>query len=183
MKRSLKKQSDSDQLTLLSLAHLARTSPPLAEEQDWTERVATWHSDWLNLLMHYGPAGCFSRTSLACCPPLRTLRQIRIETFLLKDEKGSLVMKQTKEATSDVSLPHFQNAGILELSQVWTLNTSGWRNGGSVCSLYSILEDGSLPRRYYLTSKACKGIQRRAEKRGKQLPTILQEALRIVAGA
>jgi hypothetical protein len=41
-----------------------------------------------------------------------------------------------------------------------------------------------IPERYFLSSTACAGILRRAEKRGKQLPPLLDRALRAtVAGA
>jgi hypothetical protein len=44
-----------------------------------------------------------------------------------------------------------------------------------------VLETGKLPTRFYLSSKACAGILRRAEKRGKELPEQLQRALEAVA--
>jgi hypothetical protein len=53
---------------------------------------------------------------------------------------------------------------------------------GDVCSLSDILETGDLPRRFFLTRKACAGILRRAVGRGKVLPPPLQRALRAVAG-
>ena len=43
-------------------------------------------------------------------------------------------------------------------------------------TLYSVLEKNVHPK-YYLTAKACSGILRRAEKRGKALPKILRIAL------
>ena len=51
-----------------------------------------------------------------------------------------------------------------------------------VCSLSEILETGDVPRRYYLSAKACTGILRRAAKRGKELPPQLARALQAVAG-
>jgi len=51
-----------------------------------------------------------------------------------------------------------------------------------LCSLAEVLEPGLLPTRYFLSSKACAGILRRAEKRGKHLPPALDRALRSVAG-
>ena len=33
------------------------------------------------------------------------------------------------------------------------------------------------PQKYYLSAKACQGILNRAKKRGKELPTMLREAL------
>jgi hypothetical protein len=61
------------------------------------------------------------------------------------------------------------------------LNTSAWPNDASVCSLSSILETGQILRRYYLSQKACLGILRRAEARGKTLPEQLRRALQAVA--
>jgi hypothetical protein len=62
-----------------------------------------------------------------------------------------------------------------------TLNISDWPNDASVCSLSSILEVGPIPQRYYLSAKACRGILRRAAKRGKMLPELLEAALTAVA--
>lgn len=62
-----------------------------------------------------------------------------------------------------------------------TLNTSDWPNDAAVCSLSQILETGPIPQRFYLSAKACAGICRRAEKRGKVLPTRLRKALESVA--
>jgi hypothetical protein len=71
-----------------------------------------------------------------------------------------------------------------------TLNTSEHaaslglsHNGDAVCSLSDILETGAVPHRFYLTAKACLGILRRAAKRGKALPMMLQQALSAVAEA
>ena len=63
----------------------------------------------------------------------------------------------------------------------WTPNISAWPNGAAVCSLWQVLERGSIPHRYFLSQKACAGILRRAEKRGKVLPTTLHHALSAVA--
>ena len=46
----------------------------------------------------------------------------------------------------------------------------------NVSSLSQILQ-GNVPRRYYLSPKACRGILRRASVRGKELPEILRIAL------
>jgi hypothetical protein len=42
--------------------------------------------------------------------------------------------------------------------------------------LSQILEAEVLPK-YYLSAKACEGILRRAERRGKELPPMLKDAL------
>jgi hypothetical protein len=46
--------------------------------------------------------------------------------------------------------------------------------------LSDTLETGDLPQRFFLSATACQGILRRAEKRGKQLPSALEQALTAV---
>jgi hypothetical protein len=58
-----------------------------------------------------------------------------------------------------------------------TLNTLEYPKDADECLLSDVLEIGSLPQKYYLTPTACQGILRRAEKRGKELPTLLRTAL------
>lgn len=65
----------------------------------------------------------------------------------------------------------------------WMPNTSAWPNDASVCSLSQILEIGRIPPKYFLSGKACAGILRRAERRGKELPEQLRHALKAVAGS
>jgi hypothetical protein len=43
--------------------------------------------------------------------------------------------------------------------------------------LSDILETGDVPQRFFLSATACRGILRRAEKRGKTLPAALATAL------
>ena len=63
-----------------------------------------------------------------------------------------------------------------------TARISVWPNDGSACSLSAILEENPATK-YSLSPKACAGILRRAEKRGKTLPPMLEAALRRVASA
>ena len=64
----------------------------------------------------------------------------------------------------------------------WGLNISEFPNGGGeFSSLASVLEKGFLPHFYYLSKRACQGILRRAEKRGRRLPIALQAALEVQA--
>jgi hypothetical protein len=62
-----------------------------------------------------------------------------------------------------------------------TLNISEYPSDGVASSLSDVLETGELPQRYYLSGTACRGILRRAEKRGKELPEALRSALLAVA--
>ena len=56
------------------------------------------------------------------------------------------------------------------------LNTGESPNDAVESTLSQILEE-NVPEKYYLSAKACEGILRRAERRGKQLPPMLKEAL------
>ena len=103
--------------------------------------------------------------------------------------------KTTPSAASSLGLPekmsHFSRQGKDGRTRVLCLdpkeqsrgesstpNTSDWPNDAAVCLLSQVLETGSIPAKYYLSSTACAGILRRAEKRGKKLPEMLDRALR-----
>lgn len=88
---------------------------------------------------------------------------------------------QMEDATSSPSLPPLFNSGMAAPGLLLTLNTSEWRNGGGACSLSDILEASPDPK-YLLSPKACSGILRRAERRGKTLPEALRQALARRAG-
>ncbi len=60
-------------------------------------------------------------------------------------------------------------------------NILAWPNDAAVCSLSQVLEQGSIPSKYFLSAKACAGILRRAESRAKDLPAQLREVLESVA--
>jgi hypothetical protein len=57
-----------------------------------------------------------------------------------------------------------------------TLNIADWHNDASACSLSRVLEPETLAT-YCLSTKAKEGILRRAQRRGKRLPTLLAQAL------
>jgi hypothetical protein len=58
----------------------------------------------------------------------------------------------------------------------WTLNFSDWHNGAKEFTLSQTLVPNA-PEKYFLSAKACQGILNRAQRRGKELPKILKEAL------
>jgi hypothetical protein len=66
-------------------------------------------------------------------------------------------------------------------TEFWTLNGLESPSAVAVCSLSHTLEIGDVPQRYFLSAKACSGILRRAERRGKELPAQLRDALTAVA--
>ena len=69
----------------------------------------------------------------------------------------------------------------LLLGEYWTLNFGVSPREEIASSLSQILED-TVPVKYYLSPTACGGIIRRSEKRGKELPAILKQALLMQAG-
>lgn len=73
--------------------------------------------------------------------------------------------------------------GTVEHGRILTASGTDWRkeeDGCSACSLASILEPTVAPK-YYLSPKACKAILLRAERRGKEIPLALYQALETVA--
>ena len=72
--------------------------------------------------------------------------------------------------------------GVLSLGESLTLSTLEWPSDASVCSLWQVLEPAeSIPSRFFLSSRACRGILHRAAKRDRTLPPLLEAALRSVA--
>ena len=136
-------------------------SPDFAKA--WLTLGGTSHSPILQSLIGIAPPGWYGRTSPVCC-------------------------QQTEEGHLEPFSGAWASSGMGSPTGFWTLNTSEHadtlepsRKGGAVCSLSHILETGDVPQRYYLTPKACAGILRRAEKRGKKLPPPLFQALQTVA--
>ena len=125
-------------------------------EKDWLTRVAISCSPTAQLLADIGPSGWYGRTSPVSC-------------------------RLTEDGILEPSSECWQNSGMGSPTGFWTLNISEWPSDAAVCSLSQTLEVGNVPQRFFLSPTACKGILRRAEKRGKELPPALAEALNSVA--
>jgi len=87
----------------------------------------------------------------------------------LEDPRGNLAL------TYVGILDHFRPKWF-----IWE-NVPGVLSDASECLLSDTLEIGNLPQKYYLSPRACQGILRRAEKRGKKLPENLYQALLTVS--
>ena len=103
------------------------------------------------------------------CAELKTV----VPQFLDLRAGGVEALGQTQEA--------FWQMGIPSLGESLTLNTGASPKDAEESFLSQILQV-NVPKKYYLSPTACKGVLRRAEKRGKELPTILKEALERQAG-
>ena len=86
----------------------------------------------------------------------------------------------TEDVTSRPSFERWSRSGMASRGGFWMLNTSDWPSDASACSLLDVLEQEARPS-YFLTPRACRGILRRAARRGKELPPHLQCALQAVA--
>src|SRR5579883_1216729 len=145
-----------EQSTFWSEEHLASLSPSPVTEPDWMIRVATSPSNLLALLADSGPYGWCGRTCPVSC-------------------------RLTADARLEPSSGCWSNSGMGSPTEFLTLSISEYPSDAVASSLSDILETGELPRRYYLSGRACRGILRRAEKRGKELPEALKSALIAVA--
>jgi hypothetical protein len=87
-------------------------------------------------------------------------------------------------AKGDSTLPSsfngWQNGGMAFPGGCLTLNITEWPNAAGVCLLSEVLETDVAPK-YFLSPRACAGILRRAEKRGKALPPMLERSLKAIA--
>ena len=151
------------QSTFLWEAPPARASASPGSEPGWLTPGETSCSPILPLLQNIGPAGWSGRMSPASC-------------------------RRGRDGTLVPSSLGWQNSGMGSPTEFLTLSTSEWAasaeqslNDAVVCSLSDILETGDQLLAYCLSPKACRGILRRAAKRGKALPGTLQAALTAVA--
>jgi hypothetical protein len=86
----------------------------------------------------------------------------------------------TKAAISEGSFTKWRGSGMAWRGEFWTRDFSESPKGGVGCLLLQVLEP-TAPARYFLSAKAAKGILERANRRGKLLPPLLQEALQALA--
>lgn len=154
------------QLSIFSSAGLpAKTSPSQDSEPGSTESADSSRSSSCASFSVPNLDGWYGRTSPVSC--------LRTEDGRLAPSSGGWL-----------------NAGMGSPGGCWTRSMSEWtdtlvpsHSDGGVSSLSDVLEEtGSVPGRFYLSQRACAGILRRAAKRGKALPPLLDAALRQVAG-
>lgn len=144
-----------EQSTFLWEEPRARTSASLDFERDLLVIEARSPSSLVVSLDACAPGGWFGRTSPECFPLMT-------------------------EPPSESSCGPWQSSGMGPPTAFLTLSTSEFPSAGVACSLSDILETGDVPPRYFLSATACRGILRRAAKRGKLLPPLLQAALESV---
>ena len=133
--------------------------------KEWLIRGVTSRWSILQLLSAIAPSGSFGRTCPVSCH---------------QERDGTLVPSSGAWGNSGMGSP----TECLTLSTCeWTALPERFPSDEGVCSLWDILETGDVLQRYYLSARACSGILRRADKRGKDLPPMLHQALSVVAEA
>lgn len=143
------------QLTLFAEAFPVKTCPLPDAGRAWMESGADFGTSSVALLETFARAGWLSRMSLDFYPA-------------------------TADGTLPSSFAGWSNAGMASPGGFSTLSISEFPNAAAVCSLSAVLETDALPR-YFLSAKACQGILRRAERRGRELPALLRQALSAAA--
>jgi hypothetical protein len=148
-----------EQISLLSTASSedsrAKISAWRDAVRDWLESGADSGTNSIVSLMNLLPVGFASNKFLVCYP-------------LTGDE----ILPSSFEG--------WGNAGMGGPSACLTLKISE-SHSAAVAFLLSDVLEGSAHQKYYLSPKACSGILRRAQKRGRELPEELYLALLAVA--
>jgi hypothetical protein len=141
-----------EQLNFWSEERPANPSQSQDSEGAWMTRVVTWPSDSFSLLQSCAPNGSYGKTC-----------------------RASLVVE--KDGILAPSSGRWSNSGTGGPTGRLTLNGLESPKDAVVCSLSHTLETGAVQQRYFLSAKACSGILRRAERRGRKLPERLAQAL------
>ena len=145
---------------------------------DWTPYVGT-----ADIVVGGSPCQSFSiagkREGLAGASGLmfeyiRAVRELRPAWFVWENVPGAL--SSERGGLTGSSCPKWMRSGTVWHGEYWMRSSSTYPSGANVCFLSDILET-NVPRKYFLTSRACRGILRRAGRRGKPLPKRLAAAL------
>lgn len=145
-----------EQLTLWSEEAPANHSALQGTENPYKENHGSCSSTF-ELFVRSVQDTCSGRMSQVACP--RKDKRVR---------KGAL---------SDSCSQNFATSGMAWHGEFWTRNSSEWHSAADVSFLSDALETQDVPQKYFLSPKACAGILRRAQNRGKPLPLVIEFAL------
>jgi len=122
-----------------------------------------------------------TREATSCLHTLQSLNVSNLDG--LSGKMSPVSCHQTEGGILVPSLARWATWGMGGPTECWTLSGSEWPRDVAVCSLSAVLETQPVPQRYFLSQKACAGILRRADRRGKELPAMLRHALQAVASS
>jgi len=143
---------EKDQLTLSLGEHHVNHSQSLDSGKEWKTQEGILPSHFVQFLISLDPSGSFGR-------------MCQVSSVVTKDE------------TLAPSSGRWLNSGMVHPTGCLTLKTLESPKDVEESLLSDILETGSLQQKYYLSPKACSGILKRADRRGKTLPDTLRVAL------
>jgi hypothetical protein len=141
-------------------------------ERAWTIRVVTSCSPMWRLLGDTVQNFACGKMSPAS---FRAMRDETLEAFW--DSSLDNISKPPPEGGKTAESCRGTKALTASHGECLTLNTLEFHSAAVASSLSDILETGDVPQEFFLSSIACQGILRRAEKRGKALPEALSSAL------
>ena len=116
----------------------------------------------------------FGKSYRAFSPTGETLSDVFLEDWPVKTRRFSRQGEGGRTLVMCLD-PKGQSAGVS-----LTPNISAWPNAAAVSLLSDVLETAPIPERYFLSSTACAGILRRADKRRRTLPEPLMRAVQEV---
>src|SRR5262245_1891286 len=89
---------------------------------------------------------------------------------------------RTKDEISGLYSGRWPSSGTVSDGACLTAGTLGSPSPASESSLSGVIETGGVPRKYFLSPNAAKGMLRRADRMGRPLFPPLRESLNILAG-
>ena len=160
---------NAEQLTFLSEEAPAKVSPSRETARVWQGSQGSCSSIYGQFESSCMPAGGGRRDTSSG----RTCRERLVPSAGLRSDSYSRSWMNSGTVWRGVysmrSTPEYQVGRVLDSS-------GRLRNAAGASSLSEFLE-ARTPPKYSLSARACEGIIRRAEKRGKPLPSILRDAL------
>ncbi len=118
------------------------------------------------------------KTSSGSCPgsPAEAMPGVIIEPCLKRSQRARF---QCLDLDAGPAPEWCEGVDLISLGSSKTpVNITESHSEGGACLLSSILQaQASVPQKYSLSPKACQGILRRAQARGKELPPMLKAAL------
>ena len=112
----------------------------------------------------------YGKMCLALCPPLE---DVILRLCSMRSQRPKFLCLPLAAGQTPA---WYEAEALISLGACTTPNISEQHSGAGACSLSQILQ-ADAPDKYSLSPKACAGILRRAARRGKALPPILQAAL------
>jgi hypothetical protein len=182
MKTSARSAPESSHSLMLFAEEVpARTFPWPVAAREWLESGADSSLKWFEFVSRCDDAG--ARDSSSGRTSMDPLVLTTAEISRLSSVHSRVFRSKSRPTVGDElvssKLRSLRGGGIA-LGGCSMRNSSEWPSDAVACSLSQVLETDVAPK-YFLSPRACRGILRRAEKREKDLPLFLKQALERVS--